>query len=146
MESSGWSLIQPFLCTGPDLGPSCSIYNKFSISLHHSSIHSALIYSFALPGAKFDPLPPLIASTIASTLSKIHLFPSSLANHLAPSSPSTSPFQLSSSNAFLNPKTCDKTCGPTPVCALKQATATTDVNTLPADAPVSRSGSDNSAP
>jgi hypothetical protein len=120
-------------------------------SIIYSSKEDLLSYhNFDIPGANVLPFPCPNASTIRSTVSSNHTFPSSDANHSPPltsSSPSAS--ALPSSKAFLRPKTWLVTCGPTPVCARRHATAMMLVSTRPTFAPVagpSAGGSAKSAP
>jgi hypothetical protein len=72
-----------------------------------------------LPGYGFDH-GLRNSSTTLSTASNNQTHPSSLVIHPSISSPL----------AFLNPKTCDSTCFPTPPSARRQATANTDDSTL----------------
>lgn len=88
-----------------------------------------------------------------STLSNNHSHPSSPATLSipapSPSIPSNSSPCAPCSTPFLNPNTCDSTCGPTPVCALRHATATTLVSVLPTvpNPPLSPAGgSDSNGP
>jgi len=105
-------------------------------------------HSFAFAGANVEPWPPPRASTTSSTLSSTQVQPSSLTSHLmASSSPASgSVFQVPSSHAFRRPKTWLNTCGPTPCCARKHATAHKLVVILPTLAPAERGGSLKRAP
>lgn len=110
-------------------------------------IKQSFLYSFARsPGAYVVPSPEPISLTMSSTVLRIQKLPSSLASQRAPGT-SASSFDLmpSASNALRRPNTCDSTCGPTPVCALRHEMPTSEVSVRPTRGVFFSGGSVNNA-